>query len=68
MTKREKDFYIGDYVTFHTKHGTTTGIIEEIYMGCYDKGIPRIAKISVKYQPYRTKSYKRPLYKLKHLQ
>jgi len=68
MTKRDKNFYTGDYVTFHTKYGTTTGIIEEIYMGSYAKGIPQKAKISVKYQPYRTKSYMRPLYKLKHLQ
>jgi len=54
-------FNIGDFVTFHTKRGPTTGIIEIIILENPQKAIITV-RTTFSGKP---KLYKRPLYKLK---
>ena len=60
MGKKE-DFRIGDFVTFHTQYGHTTGIIELIILSNPQKAI-----ITVRNGTFKPKKYTRPLYKLRH--
>ena len=58
------DFYISDWVSFHTQYGYRTGLIELILHG--EKGKkPQRAIITVRNLSGKPKKYIRPLYKLK---
>jgi hypothetical protein len=63
---KEDDFKISDYVTFHTKHGATTGIIELITPGIHGRFQIALITVRATYSG-KPKKYHRPLFKLKHL-
>lgn len=58
-------FNEGDFVTFHTVRGKSTGIIEYFKGG--DRGTFRLAVITVNINHYKSKRYTRPLFKIKKL-
>ena len=60
MPKKFDRVRIGDFVSFHTQYGKTTGIIEDIHFGN-----PKIASITVRTMFGKPLRYQRPLYKLK---
>ena len=64
MSKPNEPFRIGDYVTFHTQYGPSTGIIELITTG--RAGRHQVAIITVRHLHGKPHRYHRPLYKLKH--
>jgi len=77
---KDDHFRVGDYVTFHTKDGQATGIIEDIFfrvpkscmkLGAKYKGLPppahRVALITVRNGTFKPKKYHRALYKLKRV-
>lgn len=59
-----KDFRIGDFVSFHTRIGYRTGIIELIE---FRPGRHQVATITVKNGTFKPVKYRRPLYKLRHI-
>lgn len=67
----KQDFKAGDFVSFHTQYGETTGIIQYIEQLDWDKEQKgkwfRHAVILVHHSQFKTQLYKRPLFKLKHL-
>lgn len=60
MPRKFDPVHIGDFVSFHTQYGKTTGIIEDIRFGN-----PQIAYITVRTMFGKPKKYHRPLYKLR---
>jgi len=67
----KKDFKACDFVSFHTQFGESTGIIQYIEQLGPDKEQKdkwfRHAVILVHETTFKVRTYKRPLFKLKHL-
>jgi hypothetical protein len=55
----------GDFVEFHTQYGKTTGIVQYIKLGSRERKHFQTAVIIVHLTAHKTKTYERPLFKLK---
>jgi hypothetical protein len=64
MPRKIVPFKIGDYVSFHTQFGKTTGIIEDIYL----TRPFRTAYITVREMGGKPRKYHRPLFKLRKVE